>query len=220
MNDKLLSRFKALCLIVTVSSFVACAVLFQKYYLVIFDWIDQLGWFAPILFIVVYGLATILFLPTMVLTLAGGALFGPAFGTLINLLGATFGAAIAFLITRHGLHDWISKKQNAGSNRLISGVNQRGWLFVALLRLFPAIPFSLVNYGMGITGISFRLYLLTTFIFLIPAEIVYTYFGYAGMDALSNPSSFYKNGSMLLCGVALALVLGIKLLKQRKKGRS
>lgn len=180
------------------------------------QWIDQLGWIAPVFFILTYCFATILLFPTMVLTLAGGAIFGPIFGTILNLIGATAGAAIAFLITRYFLYDWFKEKKGKKLNQLIAGVDQRGWLFVALLRLFPIIPFNLVNYGMGITEIKFRLYLLITFIFLIPAEIIYTYFGYAGMGALSHSPPFYKKFWLLSGGAALIILLIYRHLKHRK----
>nr|WP_241480466.1 VTT domain-containing protein [Legionella norrlandica] len=194
---------------------IICAVAFQNFSLEIIDYIDDLGWLAPVLFLIVYCLATLLLLPTMVITLAGGAIFGPVLGTLLNLLGATTGAAIAFLITRHLIYDWFSRKENGKLNKLIAGVDQKGWIFVALLRLFPIIPFNIVNYGLGVTGITFRIYLITTFIFLIPAEIIYTYFGYAGMDALTNPSHFYRNGGIVLTGLAIFFLLIINLLKKK-----
>lgn len=91
---------------------VSCAFAFQKHSLEIISWINELGWLAPVLFLLVYCLATIMLLPTMVLTLAGGALFGPIIGTVLNLVGATFGAAVTFLITRHLIYDWFSKKED------------------------------------------------------------------------------------------------------------
>lgn len=178
------------------------------------DWINSLGWLAPILFIITYCLATLLLLPTMVLTLAGGAIFGPVIGTLINLIGATFGAAVAFLISRHLISEWFEKRKGPRLNKIIAGVEQRGWIFVALLRLFPIIPFNIVNYGLGITGIPFRLYVTTTFIFLFPPEILYTYFGYAGRDVLSNSGQFYKNGGLIILGLVVAAVVGLKILQK------
>ena len=189
---------------------IATAYSFQKHSTEIINWVNQLGWFAPILFLVIYCLASIMFLPTMVITLAGGAIFGPFFGTILNLLGATWGAACSFLITRHLISDWFSRNQSVKTHKLIKEVDQKGWIFVALLRLFPIIPFNLVNYGLGVTGIKFRTYLITTFIFLIPAEIIYTYFGYAGMDVLLKQGSFYRNSEVILLGLAVALLCVLK----------
>lgn len=190
--------------------------IFQEHSLELIAWVKELGLLAPVLFVIIYCLASVFFLPTMVLTLAGGAIFGPTLGTLINLIGATSGAACSFLITRHLIYDWFAKKRGERLNKLIAGVDQKGWIFVAFLRLFPIVPFNIVNYGLGITGIKFRLYLITTFIFLIPAEIIYTYFGYAGMDALSKPGPFYKNGGILLSGLAILFLCTIKLAQKRR----
>jgi uncharacterized membrane protein YdjX (TVP38/TMEM64 family) len=152
----------------------------------------------------------------MVVTLAGGAFFGPVMGTLFNLLGATLGAALSFLISRHLIRDWVAKKRNPKVNHLIQGVEKKGWVFVAFLRLVPIIPFHLVNYSLGITQIKFRPYLITTFIFLIPAEIVYTYCGYIGMDALSKPGNSYKYSILVLVAIALVFLCIIKIIKSKK----
>lgn len=176
---------------------IASAIIFQEKAPIILSSIKGLGWLAPILFLLIYCLATILLLPTMVLTLAGGALFGPLLGTLFNLIGATLGAACAFCISRHLAIDWLAAKRGPKLNKLISGVERGGWQFVALLRLVPIVPFNLVNYGLGITQIKFSHYILTTFIFLTPAEIIYTYCGHAGMDALTHPTPFIKTLAFL-----------------------
>ena len=63
-------------------------------------WITDAGVLAPVVFMLIYALATVLFLPGSVITLAGGALFGPVLGTFYNLTGATLGAVLAFLISR------------------------------------------------------------------------------------------------------------------------
>lgn len=210
---------KTLCFIFALILLITGALAFQKHSLEIISCINELGWFAPILFILTYTLATILFLPTMVLTLAGGALFGPVAGTVINLLGASSGAAFSFLITRHLAYDWCFKKRGARLSRMILGVEKKGWIFVALIRLFPVIPFNLVNYGLGVTAIPFRLYLITTMIFLIPTEILYTYFGYAGMGVLSEPERFYKSGGIVLLSLALMALIAVKIKAKRYSKR-
>lgn len=215
MSYQSIFSLKFLSIIIALSVLCLCAFAFHEYSIEIVSWIDKLGWFAPILFLLVYCLATLLFLPTMVLTLAGGAIFGPIIGTMLNLIGATLGAAFAFLITRHLIYDWFSNQSNEKINKIIAGVDQKGWVFVAFLRLFPIIPFNIVNYGLGITGINFRIYLFTTFVFLIPAEIVYTYFGYAGMDVIASPENFYRNTGMVLSACAILFLTIIKLIRKK-----
>ncbi|MDP3269048.1 MAG: TVP38/TMEM64 family protein [Legionella sp.] len=215
MIYKLKHHIKTIFLLLTLAAFVTFALMFQKHSVEIIAWIKELGWMAPVLFVIMYSLATIMLLPTMVLTLAGGALFGPIMGTIINLIGATCGAALAFLITRHLIYDWFSTKRGEKLNKLIAGVDQKGWIFIALLRLFPIIPFNLVNYGLGVTGVSFRLYLIITLIFLIPSEIIYTYCGYAGMGALSNPGHFHSNLALIFCGLAVLFFSVVTFIKSK-----
>jgi uncharacterized membrane protein YdjX (TVP38/TMEM64 family) len=204
---------KILWFALVVAAIVVCALFFQRHAPAIIEWIDTLGLLAPVFFLLLYGLATILFLPTMALTLAGGALFGPILGTIFNLLGASLGAICAFFLSRYMASDWVAKKKNLRLEKLILGVERQGWQFVALLRLIPIIPFNVVNYGLGLTRIKFTHYLVATIIFLIPAEIFFTYCGYAGMDILLNSQAFFKTHSVsvLLClGIAAFLFIGIK----------
>ena len=189
---------KIFCFALAIATIAVCAFLFQQNAPAIIDWTNTLGMIAPIFFLLLYCLATILLLPTLVLTLAGGVLFGPVVGTLFNLLGATLGATCAFCISRFLVFDWVASKKNIRLSKLIAGVEDRGWQFVALLRLVPIIPFNLVNYGLGITRIKFSHYLITTVIFLIPAEIIFTYCGFAGMDILIHPHELYKSTGLIV----------------------
>lgn len=177
---------KTLFIVLAIIAFVIIAILFQERLPSIIELIKGLGWLGPLLFLLIYTLATVLFLPTMILTLAGGALFGPLHGTLFNLLGATLGAISAFCLARYVSIDWLRTEKDSKVHKLLIGIERGGWQFAALVRLFPVIPFNLVNYGLGLTKIKFSHYFLTTFIFLIPTEIVYTYCGHAGIGMIMN----------------------------------
>ncbi len=206
------------CFSVLIISIIAIsAFLFQHNSEAVIRWMNTLGVFAPLFFLIFYCLATLCFLPTMVLTLAGGVLFGPILGTVFNLTGATIGAAVAFCISRHLVFDWVAKKKNARISKLMAGVDSQGWQFVALLRIVPIIPFNLVNYGLGVTQIKFSHYITTTAIFLIPTEIFFTYCGYAGMDILNHPQTFYKGTHLaLLFGVSVGLLIYFMLKRYRR----
>lgn len=86
------------------------------------QWVESAGWGGPLLFIGLYAVAALLFLPGSLLTLAGGALFGPVWGTLYNLAGATLGAALAFRVARHTGRDWIQSRLGGRLARLVRGV--------------------------------------------------------------------------------------------------
>jgi len=163
-------------------------------------WIQEAGIWAPLLFMAVYAVAAVLFLPGSVLTLAGGALFGPVLGTFYNLTGATIGATLAFLIARYLVSDWVAERTGGGLKQLINGVEGEGWRFVAFTRLVPLFPFNLLNYALGLTRIKLSHYLLATYICMLPASIAYSYLGYAGREAVGG-------GEGLIRKVLLALAL-------------
>lgn len=143
--------------------------------------LEVLGFFSPLVFLLIYCLASILCLPTVLLVLAGGVLFGPAVGTLLNILGATLGAVCGFQISRHVIPLKFAPKLDGRLHKLVSRVEHHGWKSVALLRLTPAIPYNLVNYSLGFTRIKFSHYLYATMIFLIPSKVIVTYCGYMGI---------------------------------------
>jgi uncharacterized membrane protein YdjX (TVP38/TMEM64 family)/rhodanese-related sulfurtransferase len=162
---------------------------------------------APIWFIGLYTLATVLFIPGSALTVAGGALFGPVWGTLWNLAGATLGATLAFVAARYIASDWASRRAGERLARLIRRVEEEGWRFVAFVRLVPLFPFNLVNYAFGLTRIHLGEYMLTSFVCMAPGAIAYTYLGYAGREAAAGGSGVIRNVI-----VALALLASVAFL--------
>jgi uncharacterized membrane protein YdjX (TVP38/TMEM64 family) len=131
----------------------------------------RFGAWAPIMFVLLYALATVLFVPGSVLTLAGGALFGPIWGTLLNLIGATLGATIAFLIARYVASDLVAARSGEQLGRMMRGVEEEGWRFVAFVRLVPLFPFNLMNYAFGLTRIRLREYVLASFVCMAPGAL-------------------------------------------------
>ena len=205
MNKRLLQGILAITLLVAVSTSIYYRDRFNLELLQ--QWIDGAGWWAPFLFILVYVVATVLFLPGSVLTLAGGAMFGPVIGTFCNITGATIGAAISFLISRYLASDWVSKRSAGTLKKLITGVETEGWRFVAFVRLVPVFPFNLLNYALGLTKIRFIEYFIATFIFMLPGAIAYTYVGFAGREALSGGDGFIKNILIALALLAVVMFL-------------
>jgi uncharacterized membrane protein YdjX (TVP38/TMEM64 family) len=169
--------------------------------------LGRFGAWAPIMFVLLYALATVLFVPGSVLTLAGGALFGPIWGTLLNLIGATLGATIAFLIARYVASDLVAARSGEQLGRMMRGVEEEGWRFVAFVRLVPLFPFNLMNYAFGLTRICLREYVLASFVCMAPGALAYTYLGYAGREAASGQA-----GAIRKAVVALALLAAVAFL--------
>jgi uncharacterized membrane protein YdjX (TVP38/TMEM64 family)/rhodanese-related sulfurtransferase len=168
-------------------------------------WVNAAGAAGPLLFMALYALVTVLFLPGSVITLVGGALFGPLWGTLWNLTGATIGASLAFLIARYLGADWVARRAGPRLQRLNDGVTAEGWRFVAFVRLVPLFPFNLLNYALGLTRIPFPAYVLSTWLFMLPGAIAYTWLGYAGREALAGGEGMIRN---ILIALALLAAVG------------
>lgn len=169
--------------------------------------VERAGPAGPLLFMLIYALATVLFFPGSVLTLAGGALFGPIWGTFFNLTGATAGAALAFLLARYLASNWVEQKTGGRLKQIKDGVEHEGWRFVAFVRLVPLFPFNLLNYALGLTRIRFLHYLVATYICMLPGAIAYTYLGYAGREAIAGSEGVIQKGLLALGLLALVAFL-------------
>ena len=170
-------------------------------------WVRDAGPMAPLLFMLIYALAAVLFLPGSFLTLAGGALFGPVLGTFYNLTGATLGATLAFLIARYMASDWVAEKAGGRVKQLINGVEGEGWRFVAFVRLVPLFPFNLLNYALGLTRLRLLHYIIATYLFMLPGAIAYTYLGYAGREAVAGGEGMIQKGLLALALLAVVAFL-------------
>jgi uncharacterized membrane protein YdjX (TVP38/TMEM64 family)/rhodanese-related sulfurtransferase len=180
-------------------------------------WVEGAGAAGPLVFMALYALATVLFLPGSVLTLAGGALFGPVWGTLWNLTGATLGASLTFLISRYLGADWVTRRAGPRLQRLNDGVTSEGWRFVAFVRLVPLFPFNLLNYALGLTRIPFVAYVLASWVFMLPGAFAYTWLGFAGREALGGGEGMIRNILIALALLAAVAFLPRFVRKLREK---
>jgi uncharacterized membrane protein YdjX (TVP38/TMEM64 family)/rhodanese-related sulfurtransferase len=169
-------------------------------------WLGTLGPWAPIGYVMLFALATVAFVPGVVFSLAGGALFGPFWGSLWNLAGATLGATLAFLVARYIAGELVARKAGGLLKRLIDGVDAEGWRFVAFVRLVPLFPFNLSNYALGLTRIPLRDYVIATVVCMAPGAVAYTWLGHAGRGALSGEASSVRYG---LLGLGLLAAIAV-----------
>jgi uncharacterized membrane protein YdjX (TVP38/TMEM64 family) len=148
------------------------------------DAIARLGVWAPLLFVLFYVACCLFFIPSSLLTLGGGAIFGLVQGSIYVSLGATLGATAAFLLGRYAAREWVSRKMSGrpGFAAIDRAVAADGWRIVLLVRLCPIFPFVLINYAFGLTSVSLRHYVLATWIGIMPASLLLVYFG-----SLANP---------------------------------
>jgi uncharacterized membrane protein YdjX (TVP38/TMEM64 family)/rhodanese-related sulfurtransferase len=203
------NRFIRILLLVGLMAGVTLAIIYRDQFdgAALEAWIRDAGPVAPLLFMLVYALAAVLFLPGSVITLAGGALFGPLLGTFYNLTGATLGATLAFLVARYLASDWVAKKTGGRVKQLINGVEGEGWRFVAFVRLVPLFPFNLLNYALGLTRLRLLPYIIATYVFMLPGAIAYTYLGYAGREAVAGGEGMIQKGLLALALLAVVAFL-------------
>lgn len=149
-------------------------------------WVAGFGIWGPVVLSAVYVLATVLFVPGTILTLAAGAAFGLPVGLVAVSIGSTVGASLAFLIARYAARDKIAaiadKHRRFGA--IDRAIGEGGWKIVALLRLSPAIPFNVQNYLYGLTRIRFMPYVVTSWIAMLPGTFLYVYLGHVTGAAL------------------------------------
>ena len=141
--------------------------------------VDDLGPWGPVLFVLLYVLATVLFVPGSILTLGAGVLFGVVRGSLLVSVAATLGATAAFLTGRYFAREWVSEKIQGNSRfeAIDRAVAEEGWKIVGLTRLAPVFPFNLLNYAFGLTRVSLKDYVLASWIGMIPVTVLYVYVG-------------------------------------------
>lgn len=144
----------------------------------ILTWIENLGFLSPITFIIIYNLATVLFIPGSMLTLGGGVIFGVIWGSIYVFVAATLGATIAFMIGRYISRDWVFKQLNkhAKFEAIDKAVVKEGFKIVFLTRLCPLFPFNLLNYAFGVMQVSLKDYILGS-LGMIPGTVMYVYMG-------------------------------------------
>ena len=145
-------------------------------------WVESYGDWGPVIFILVYIMATVMALPASALTIAAGALFGSFWGIIYVSIAATPGAAICFLISRRfgrsAFAHWLAGKQKL--QRLDRLIEAHGAMVVSLTRLVPVFPTNVLNYGLGLTRVKFSTFLIFTWLCMIPSNVLFV----VGTDAV------------------------------------
>ena len=179
------------------------------------DWIGKLGPWGPVIFVGVYVVATVFFVPGSVLTLGAGAVFGVGLGSVCVSISATLGATAAFLVGRHLARDAIARKieKNEKFAAIDRAVADEGWKIVFLTRLSPVFPFTLLNYAFGLTRVRLSHYVLASWIGMMPGTVMYVYLG-----SLVNVGAGHRQrttGEWVLYGVGLLATMAVTIFVTR-----
>ncbi|MBW4575745.1 MAG: TVP38/TMEM64 family protein [Aphanothece sp. CMT-3BRIN-NPC111] len=164
-------------------------------------WLKHEGIWAPVIYIVLYTLATVLVLPSTPLNLAGGAIFGPWLGTLWTSIAAVIAAVVAFTFTRTVGRDFVARKFAGRWQAMDAEVRQGGLFYMFAIRLLPIIPYGLVNFAAGLTSIRFQDYLLGTMLGTIPGILPFVLMGSSGLQALKTGDVLPLLGALGLTGM-------------------
>ena len=170
---------------------------------------QEAGVWGPVYFGGAYTLATVLFFPASVLTLAAGYLYGPVKGTALVSLASTTGAAVAFGLSRTVLRPYVAKKLEdyPKFGAVDRAVSAEGGKVVLLLRLSPLFPFSLSNYMFGLTSIDFLPYIGASWLGMLPGTFAYVYLGKAGKAAYNAGTGGIPPEKLILYGIGVAATI-------------
>lgn len=158
---------------------------------------------APVLFLALHAVFSLLFLPRAVMAVAAGLVFGLWWGLLWAAAGSLVGASTGFLLSRHFAGGVADACERTRFGRALQRVERGGWRAVAMLRLIPVMPHSAANYLLGLTSLSFGSYALGSLLGQLPMTVAFVQFGAAGTSLLSGRPDWLQP---TLVGVAVLAV--------------
>ena len=172
-------------------------------------WVAGFGKIAPLIYIGLYLVSTVFFLPGSPVTVLAGFVFGPLWGVFYASIASIISVSVAFLIARYVARDlvegWV--KDNAQFRKIDEQVEEQGWRIVMFTRLVPIFPFNLQNYAYGLTSIRFSTYVLVSALFMLPGTAVFVQLGGA---FVSGEGNIWK--TLLYLGIAGVFMLLLSLI--------
>jgi uncharacterized membrane protein YdjX (TVP38/TMEM64 family) len=181
------------------------------------QWVETLGVLGPPAFIGCYVLTAVAFVPALPMSVLGGLLFGPLWGTVYASIGSTLGACCAFLLARYAARDLVERwvATSPALERLDLAAARHGFRLVMITRLVPFVPYNVQNYVYGVTGIRFWPYAVTSWLCMLPSTAAFTIAG----GALSE-GGWDARRILPWLGLAAALAILVSLLPRWLRGKS
>ncbi len=175
--------------------------------------IQAAGWVGWLLFIGLYAACCLFFIPASVLTFGAGAVYGFWGGTLLVLVGNGLGSLLCLLVTRYLFRNAASRffKRHRKWSAVVDAVQHDGWKIVLLTRLSPVMPFSLINYSLGLTRFSAWHFLAATEIGSVPAIAIYVYLGTLMGNLAKIRADLHHHGTWywIAQGAGLLVAIGV-----------
>lgn len=173
---------------------------------------DLMAWISPhpvlaaVAFVAFYALAIVFMPPSgTVMTVIGGFLFGAVTGTVLVVLAATVGATLLFLVTRYSLATPLRSRIGGTLASMEAGFRSNALSYMLVLRLIPLFPFWLVNVAPAFLGVSLRVFIIGTFIGIIPGTAVFAVFG-AGLGRILDRGETISLEGVLTPEIVAALI--------------
>jgi uncharacterized membrane protein YdjX (TVP38/TMEM64 family) len=170
---------------------------------------------APLIFLAVHLVASLIFFPRTLLGIAAGVLFGAWWGTLWTAIGSVVGALAGFLLARYVNAGLVDLESTPRLGPMLLSAERGGWRAVAALRLVPVVPHSLANYALGLTRLDLRNYALGSFLGQLPMTIASVQLGAAGENALSGRANWLWPTAIGAAALALSFILPRLVAQQR-----
>lgn len=189
--------------------------------LLLADWVSANFLLAMLSYMGIYIAVAALSLPgALVLTLAGGALFGLLWGTLAVSFASSIGATLAFVAARFMLGDSIRTRFADRLKVIEEGIRQDGAFYLLSLRLVPLIPFFVVNLLMGLTPIRVSVFYIVSQIGMLPGTLAFVFAG-TQLNEITSLKGIVSPKLLLAFAIIGLMPLVLKLLlNARNKGRS
>jgi len=191
------------------------------YWMRIIQEAGPLGW---CLFIDLYALCCLVFIPGSLLTVAAGAVYGFWGGSALVVAGNGLSSVLSLLITRFFLRDWVAGQitKHPRLQALEKAVAADDWKLVFLTHLSPIMPFSLINYSLGLTRISPWRFMLATVMGCVPATFVYVYIGtlVGNLARLAPDINQHRPIEWIFQGIGLVITIGVTIYVARLATRA
>lgn len=182
--------------------------------------VERLGARGPVAFGALYVVGALLLIPGSPLTLVAVALFGPLTALILVSVGSTVGAALAFLLARTLARGPVERlaRRYPRFGAIDRAVAEDGWRVVVLLRLSPIVPYTVINYLFGLTGVRFWPYVLASWLGMLPGTAAYVYLAYLGVVGLGDRERGPLEWALL--GVGVAVTVAVTWLLARRARRA
>ena len=163
------------------------------------------GIYAPLIFILLFTLAPLIFFPDGILALAGGLIFGFAWGSLYIVLGALCGGTLSFFLARLYGNKMREKLAHEKLIHFQKSVKKHGFIMILLLRLVPLVPFNIISYSAGFSTIRYVDFFFATLLGMLPGVLVYANIGAQSLTFGSH--EFFISISLLVALVVVSMIL-------------